>query len=117
MSMLFTQSVVIVRAGGLIDRYGNTKPDWGSGATRTAVSGVNVQPAASPSNSDEHIDDRQTTLTRWRLYTPRRMDLDLLETDRVEYAGMKLRVDGKVGRWPAPGGGVHHVEATLVEVD
>lgn len=117
MSLLHTQGVVIVRAGEFTDRYGNTKPDWGTGATRTPVSGVNVQPASSPSSSDEHIDDRQTTVTRWDFFTDRGVDVDLLATDRVEFDGMKLRVDGKVGRWPAPGGGVHHVEATLVEVD
>jgi hypothetical protein len=117
MSMLFTQLVVVVRAGELVDRYGNTKPDWGAGATRTPVSGVNVQPAASPSSTDEHVDDRQTTVTKWRLYTPRRMDLDLRETDRVEFDGMSLEVDGKVGRWTGPGGSVHHIEATLKEID
>jgi hypothetical protein len=27
-----------------------------------------------------------------------------------------MQVIGKVARWPAPGGGVHHVEADLREV-
>lgn len=117
MSALHTQSVVIVRPGTTADRYNNTQPDWGAGATRTPVAGVNVQPASAPAQSAEHIDDRQTTVTGWRLYTDRGVDLDLRETDRVEYDGMTLEVDGKVGRWVGPGGGVHHVEAELREVD
>jgi hypothetical protein len=44
------------------------------------------------------------------------MDVDLKETDRVEAWGTTMQVVGKVARWPAPGGGVHHVEADLREV-
>lgn len=116
MSLMYVQDIVIVRAPVIRDRYGSESRDW-SAATRTEVSGVNVQPASAPAQSTEHTDDRQTTVTGWRLYTPRGMDLDLLETDRVEHGGMTLEVDGKVGRWPRPGGGVHHVEAELKEVD
>lgn len=114
--MLYLQTVVVVRPGVLVDRYNNEKPDWGA-ATRTTVAGVNVQPATVPVQSTEHTRDRQTTVTGWRLFTPRGMDLDLRETDRVEVDGMVLEVDGKVGRWPAPGGGVHHIEAELKEID
>ncbi|MFI1580015.1 hypothetical protein [Embleya sp. NPDC020630] len=116
MSGMYAQTVVIVRAPLVADRYGSEQRDWDA-ATRTEVSGVNVQPASAPAQSTEYITDRQTTATGYRLYTPRGMDLDLQETDRVEYAGMTLEVDGKVGRWPRPGGGVHHVEAELMEVD
>jgi len=116
MSLMYVQSIVIVRAPVVRDRYGSESRDWAA-AARTEVSGVNVQPASAPAQSTEHTDDRQTTVTGWRLYTPRGMDLDLLETDRVEHDGMTLEVDGKVGRWPRPGGGVHHVEAELKEVD
>ncbi|MGW5426881.1 hypothetical protein ACWET9_06590 [Streptomyces sp. NPDC004059] len=111
--MLYQQSLVIVRAGTVVDEYHNAKPDWGAGATRTPVSGVNVQPSGG---STENSDDKQVTVTGWRLYTPRGVDLDLRETDRVEFDGMTLQVAGKVARWPAPGGGVHHVEADLREV-
>jgi hypothetical protein len=112
--MLYLQSITIVRAGATTDDYGNDRPDWGTGATRTTVVGVNVQPAGG---SDEETDDKQLTVTGWRLYTPRGMDLDLRETDRVEAEGTTMQVVGKVARWPAPGGGVHHIEADLREVD
>jgi len=116
MTLLHTQTVVVVRAAVVTDRYGNQTRDWAN-ASRTTVTGVNVQPAAAPAHSTERIEDRQTTSTEWRLYTDRGVDLDLRETDRVEFDGMTLEVDGKVGRWPAPYGGVHHVEAQLVEID
>lgn len=111
--MLYLQSIVIVRPGVQADEYENERPDWGAGATRIPVSGVNVQPAGG---STEDTEDKQVTVTGWRLYTPRGMDVDLRETDRVEAWGTTMQVIGKVARWPAPGGGVHHVEADLQEV-
>lgn len=111
--MLYEQSITIVRPGKTTDEYGNVQPDWGAGATRIPVSGVNVQPVGG---SNEDTDDKQVTVTGWRLYTPRRMDLDLRETDRVTLDGLTLQMAGKARRWPAPGGGVHHIEADLSEV-
>lgn len=115
MSRHFQHTIVRVRAPEVVDRYNNKQRDWAN-AARTSLVGVNVQPAGSPPQSDEDTVGRQTTITGWRLYTPPGMDVDLLETDRVEYEGMTLEVDGKVGRWRV-GGKVHHVEAALREVD
>ncbi|MEU8525256.1 hypothetical protein AB0C77_06585 [Streptomyces sp. NPDC048629] len=111
--MLYLQSITILRAGSAADEYGNERPNWAN-PVRTSVSGVNVQPSGG---SIEDTDDKQLTVTGWRLYTPRGMDLDLRETDRVEAEGTVMQVIGKVARWPAPGGGVHHIEADLREVD
>lgn len=117
MTLLFHQTVVRVRAPMVRDRYGNEQRDWAS-ADRLTVTRVNIQPAGTPPRSDEDTQDRQTTVTAWTLQTAEGADVDLLETDRVEYDGMTLEVDGKVGRWPDPfGPGVHHVEARLKEVD
>lgn len=113
MSLLYTQSITIVRPVEVEDAYHSTKPDYGVAATRIPVTGVNVQPFGG---SAEDTDDRQVTVTGWRLHTRRGVDLDLRETDRVEFDGMVLQVTGKVGRWPAPGGGIHHIEADLREV-
>ncbi|MET9550536.1 hypothetical protein ABZY36_35325 [Streptomyces sp. NPDC006627] len=112
--MLYEQSIIVERAAVTTDDYGNEQDDWGLAASRTPVTGVNVQPQGG---SSEDTDDRQLTVTGWRLYTPRGMDLDLRETDRVEAWGTTMQVVGKVARWPAPGGGVHHIEADLREVD
>ncbi|MFJ4808493.1 hypothetical protein [Streptomyces longwoodensis] len=111
--MLYEQDIVIVRPATAEDEYGNERKDWGQAATRIPVSGVNVQPQGG---STEDTEDRQVTVTGWRLFTPRGVDVDLRETDRVEAWGTVMQVAGKVARWPAPGGGVHHVEADLVEV-
>ncbi|MEU6437426.1 hypothetical protein ABZ874_24255 [Streptomyces albidoflavus] len=111
--MLYTQSITILRAGIVEDDYGNEKADWAD-PVRLPVGGVNVQPAGG---STEDPEGKQVTVSGWRLYTPRGMDLDLRETDRVEAWGTTMQVVGKVARWPALGGGVHHVEADLREVD
>lgn len=114
---MFYQSVVRVRAPLVTDRYGNRKRDWGN-AEHINVSGVNVQPSPSRSDSSEETLDRQTTVTGWVLQTAEGVDLDLLATDRIQYDGMTLEVEGKVERWPDPfGPGVHHVEARLKEVE
>lgn len=112
---MFADIPVRVRAPLVADRYGNQRRDW-TNATRVPLRGVNVQPGGSPPQSAEETVDRQTTITGWRLYSPPGRDLDLLETDRIEYGGMVLEVDGKVGRWRL-GGTVHHVEAEMREVD
>lgn len=115
MSRHYAHTITRVRAPVAPDRYGNQRPDW-TAAQRLTVPGVNVQPGGSPPQSEEYTADRQTTVTGWRLYTRPGMDLDLVETDRIEYAGLVLEVDGKVGRWRI-NGRVHHVEAGLREVD
>lgn len=113
MSLLFHQSFTRVRALLTTDRYGNQVRDW-ENASRTTVSGVNIQPAGSPLQSDEDTTDRQVTVSGWELQTAEGVDVDLLVTDRVEFDGMTLEVVGDVGRWSDPfRPGVHHVEALL----
>jgi hypothetical protein len=111
-SVLYGQSVVIVRPGYGKDRYGNDKPDWGDGAGRIPVDQVNVQPSGG---SREDTDDKQVTVTGWLLISAPGTMPDLRETDRVEFDGLVLEVTGKIGRWPVPEG-VRHIEAQLKEV-
>lgn len=110
MSALTADSVVILRAAYVVDKYGNPSSvrDWAN-ATRTTVSRVSVQPYTQ----NEEIGDRTATITQWRLFT--RSSIDLLATDRIEYDGMTLEVEGEVGRWRFAGR-VHHVEAQLRRV-
>jgi len=109
---LYGDTVTILRAGYLVDKYGNptSQQDWAN-ATRTPVSGVSVQPDVST----EATGDRGTITTGWRLFTPKGRDLDLLATDRVEFDGMALEVDGEIARYRVSGR-VHHVEARLKRV-
>lgn len=112
MSVLFQDTIVIRRADWSVDAFGNDVPDWTT-ASSTTVMGVNVQPGA---RSTEVADGTTDATTTWfSLFTPTGSgDLDLLSTDRVEYAGLTLEVDGDVARWPDPfTAGVSKVEATL----
>lgn len=110
MSGLYTQTVDVLRAELVADRYGNTAPDW-SRTTRTTYRGVSVQPDSSTEGDGE----RQQVVTGWRLITQRGRDIDIRPGDRVEHAGRLLDTDGDVGRWEIAGR-VHHVEVRLKEV-
>ncbi|SCD35524.1 hypothetical protein [Streptomyces sp. OspMP-M43] len=108
----YTQTVVILRAPFVVDRYGNTNSerDWSS-ATRTTVRRVSVQ----PDTSAEDDGDRPAVTTGLRLTTRRGVDIDLIPGDRVVAVGRLLETDGDVARWVV-GGRLHHAEARLKEV-
>ncbi|MFD4833751.1 hypothetical protein ACFWPV_28480 [Streptomyces uncialis] len=107
MTLLYTQTVVILRAPLVVDRYGNSVRDW-TRATRTTVRRVSVQPDASA----EGTGDRPVIVTGWRLVTRRGVDVDLEPGDRIEHEGRLTDVDGDVGRYVL-GGVHHHTEARL----
>lgn len=111
MSILATAAITVLRAPLVANPYGCQVRDW-ENPSRTDVDGVSIQPAATT----EDVRDREQLASTYQLFTPRGIDLDLLATDRVEWDGRVLQVVGDPNRWPAPGGGVHHVEATLREV-
>ncbi|MGA6171511.1 hypothetical protein ACPEIF_14820 [Streptomyces sp. NPDC012600] len=112
MSVHYTQSVVVLRAPHVTDRYGNetTVRDW-TRATRTTVRRVSVQ----PDTSTEDTGDRTAVVTGWRLITRRGTDVDLDPGDRVIALGRLLDVDGEPARYVV-GGRHHHTEARLKEV-
>ncbi|MFD9629790.1 hypothetical protein [Streptomyces violascens] len=112
MTLHYAQTVVIVRAPFVVDRYGNTTSDrdWDR-ATRTTVRRVSVQ----PTESTEDAGDRPTVVTGLRLITRRGVDVDLIPGDRVVALGRLLDVDGEPGRYVV-GGRHHHTEARLKEV-
>lgn len=114
-TMLFTDTIVIVRAGTDAGRYGDSRPDWTT-ATRTTVDGVSVQPTAG--NTETADGTRDSTTTTWVGFTAMDSgDLDITATDRVEYAGLTLEVYGVPRRWPNPfTGGVSKVEWSMREV-
>lgn len=115
MSDLTADSVVRLRAEYVVDKYGNESSDrdWGA-AARTPISGVALQPDGTL-NSLEGVGDRAPITTGWRMFSRRGVDLDVLATDRFEFDGMTLEVDGEVGRWRRAGT-VHHVELRLKRV-
>ncbi|MFB6535113.1 hypothetical protein ACFCY8_30215 [Streptomyces noursei] len=113
MTYHYTQTVTVLRAPFLADRYGNTtsERDWTS-ATRTTVRRVSVQ----PSTSIEETGDRPAVTTGLRLITRRGIDIDVAPGDRIEYAGRFLDVEGEPARYVA-GGRHHHTEVQLKEVN
>ncbi len=113
MTLHYTQTVVILRAPYVTDRYGNTtsERDWDR-AAKTTVRRVSVQ----PDTSAEDTGDRPVVVTGWRLVTRTGADIDLTPGDRVVALGRLLDVDGDVARWTL-GGRHHHTEARLKEVN
>ncbi|MGW2425060.1 hypothetical protein ACWC0C_38460 [Streptomyces sp. NPDC001709] len=112
MTLHYTQTVVILRAPFVVDRYGNTtsERDWSS-ATRTTVRRVSVQ----PDSTSEDDGDRPAVTTGLRLITRRGVDIDLIPGDRVVVLGRLLDTDGEPARYIV-GGRHHHTEARLKEV-
>lgn len=110
----FTCKIWILRPRRAPSRY-STDPDAEldySGAER-----IDVEPLVSvqPVSTTERSDNRSSTVTGWELTTPAGVDIDLMDIDRVEYAGMQFSVVGQPLRWPHPirPGAVHHLEASL----
>lgn len=105
--MIWTQSVVRVRAGTRTDRAGNTVKDWTT-ATRTTIGQLSVQPNQQSERAEP---DRVSVVTGWRVLSAPGTNPDVRSDDRVEYDGLLCEVQGEVGRWPDPfTGAVHHVE-------
>lgn len=105
--MMFNQSLVRVRAGTRTDRGGNTVPDWAT-ATRITVTRVNIQPSVQQETVDEQ---RNSRVTGWHVQSEEGTDPDITATDRIEWDGMTLEVDGEVARWPELfSDEVHHIE-------
>ena len=112
MSLLYGETVTLVRAPFKVDKYGNTtsERDW-SNAERWSYHGLMVQ----PDGSAEAVGDRPSVITGWRLITPKGRDFPALATDRVEWDGLTLELDGEVGRFRVSGR-LHHIEARLKRV-
>ena len=93
------------------NRAGDATPDWAT-ASRVAVSPVNVQPL---STTERVAIGGDLSVLMMRVFTGRGVDVDVLATDRVEYAGNTFEVVGAPQRWPDPmaAGRIHHVEFVI----
>lgn len=99
----------IVRAPLITNEHGNQVPDW-LNVTRQFGVPADVQ----PDTTTEQAADRQTTVTRWRIWLP--AGTDVLVTDRLEWAGLTLEVDGEPDRWRRRSV-AHHVELLARRVE
>ncbi|MFC7450548.1 hypothetical protein [Rhodococcus daqingensis] len=111
---MFSDTIVILRAPTITDRYNSTVADWANAAEIEVPFLVSVQPAGSTEGGARPV----TVTTNWRIFTPAGTDLDLQSTDRVKWAGRDLEVVGEIARWPHPiiPGAVHHVEVEVQKV-
>lgn len=102
-------TVTRVRPAAVVDRYGNTTLDYGPAATRTTLTALIDQQAASESTPD----GRTKIIGSWRLITN---EADLDADDRIEWAQQVYELDGPA--WPAHDfTGFHHTEARLRRVE
>lgn len=101
--------VTIVRAPLVTNAHGNQVRDWPNGTRQFDVP-ADVQPATT----SEQTADRQTTLTRWRVFLP--AGTDVLVTDRLEWRGATLEVDGEPEHWRRRGT-AHHIELLARRVE
>lgn len=109
MVALGVHTVTVLRATTTEDDYGNPVRNWGS-ATQTTVAGCSVQPVQSMGMDPGEVTvNRQTTISRWRLYAPDGTDVQ--STDRVRWDGDVYDVDGEPQRWDFPP--LSHVTALL----
>lgn len=109
--MKYHDTITVVRAPVIRDRWDNDTADWAA-ATRTVVVDVLVLPS---SQIEDAAGNRIAVATGWRLYSAPGVDVDLRASDRVEWQGLSLEVIGEVGRWPHPlrPATIHHIEAEL----
>lgn len=119
--MICSQSITVLRAPTTTDRRNDEIRDWAN-PERIIVSGVSVQPGVQLEpqgfQRGREGDLRDATVTGWKVFSQRGTDIDVFASDRVELDdGTVCEVIGEVGRWPSPGGGVHHVEFLLQRVE
>ena len=117
MTVIFNQRVEVLRAGLVKSPYSTaTVEDW----SNPQVIGVEFPVSVQPAGSTESEVERPTVNSGWRLITPPGTDLDLRASDRIRIGGMLvMEVQGNPEKWPDPfrPGRVHHVEASLGEVN
>jgi hypothetical protein len=102
--ILGPHTVTVLRYGTTQDRFGN---DVRSGTpTQVTVTGCSVQPL----EGDEQTVNRDTVVSRWRIWAP--PATDLTAADMVRFDGDDYEVDGEVQRW-AFGTSQDHVTALL----
>lgn len=88
-----TQSITRLRATGTgEDEYGNDVGDWDS-PSELSITGCSVQPGAGV----EVYDFREAISTLYTVWAP--IGADVVDTDRISYAGTTYAIDGPVQRW------------------
>ena len=95
-----------------IDRYGNPAP----GASVDVVETVRIEmpDRRKVSGTEERLKDRDTRITRYRMFALPTSAVTALST--ITWEGKSMRVDGKPSLMQ-DSTGPHHVEAYLTEIE
>lgn len=106
---LMNQPLVVTNVGAASkDAYGDDLP--------TAGTATNVLGYLEQESSVEHLDDRDTVVSRWIAYLPAGTQIGKL--DRVTFSSQSFEVDGSPElKWNPRSRSVHHIECALVVVD
>lgn len=101
------RDTAVRRRAPLVGGYGGQKTrDW----AHAAETPIRVQ--IQPDTSVEYTDQQQLTVTRWLMWAGPSESIET--TDRFEWSGRTLEVDGEVREWRR-GSTVHHLEVVLKE--
>lgn len=101
------QSIIRIRPGTKTLR-GSDVPDWDH-ADRLEVGNCSVQPASTTLSQDQRVLGISDGLT---VYAPPMADV--IEGDRIEYAGSIYTINGKPLQWPSATGGLDHIQLNLM---
>lgn len=102
--MAYHDSAVRQRATSTTDRYGNDVLDW------TTPAEVTISCTIQPADSSENVVDRDTVVTRYRLFCA--PGTDVVSSDRLVWRGRTFEVDGDLEEHSRKGT-PHHLEAFL----
>lgn len=106
--LLGTQTVTRLRATSGSDEYHNDGEDW-SEPNELELTGCSVQPGGG----GQYDDSRSAITTLFTVWTP--LGSDVLDTDRIRYAGTDYAIDGSVDRWEV-GASLDHLVIRLKAV-
>ncbi|MFT9821150.1 hypothetical protein [Lysinibacillus sp. NPDC056185] len=92
------ETVTVLRANLVTDRYGNEVWDW-SDPDRTLVPGCAVAPRRTGAAEVTDL-GRQGVIVGLTVYAP--AGTDIRPSDRMEVGGRVYEVDGESGTWASP---------------
>lgn len=100
---------VIVKRPIYVDRRGSMVPDWDN-ASMFEISGCSIQSRTTAQDRDGRV----LQITNGAvLYAPQ--DADIQAGDRIEFDGVKYKVDGAPMRKRSATGALSHLAVTLAE--
>jgi hypothetical protein len=106
--ILGSQTVTRLRGVETTDEYHNVDVDWTT-PDEEAIAGCSVQPGGGLQVNDS----REAITTLYTVWAPE--GSDVVDTDRIRYAGTAYDIDGSIERWDV-GSGLDHLMIRLKAV-